>query len=77
MIPYIVDSIDAPVLSRAIKVARTGHTDSAALAALPIGTMRKMIPCRDPGPSLDQTSVSPSASTPLKVLLNVISDERS
>ena len=76
MIPYIVDSIGVPLPSRAIKIARTGHTDSAALAALLIGTIRKVSAGPDAGPSLDQSSVSPSASTPLKVLRNAISDER-
>jgi hypothetical protein len=72
MIPYNFDSIGVPVLSRVVNVALTGHTDSAALAALPIGTIRMMKPVLDAGASLDQTSVSPSLSTPLNVLVNAI-----
>lgn len=70
MIPYSLDSIGIPVLSRVVKVALTGHTDSAALAALLIGTIRITTPVFDARSSLDQTSVSPSASTPLNVLVN-------
>jgi hypothetical protein len=65
------------VLSCVVIVALTGHTDSAELSALPIGTMRMTKPVFDAGASLDQTSVSPSGSTPLKVLANSNSDERS
>jgi hypothetical protein len=74
MMPYSLDSIGIPVLSRIVNVALTGHTDSAALAALLIGTMRMTNPDFDAGELLDQTSVWPSPSTPSKVLLNSSSD---
>jgi hypothetical protein len=74
MIPYTFDSIGVPVLSRVVKVALTGQTDSAALAALLIGTMRMRKRGVGEAGSLDQTSVSPSPPTPAKVLANAVFD---
>jgi hypothetical protein len=72
MMPYNFDSIGAPALSRVVIVALTAHTDSAALSALPIGTIRRTNPGADAGESLDQTSVFPSLSTPLNVLAKAV-----